>query len=154
MSDSISIRRARPSDAQDIIAFNVAIAKETEDLALNTSIVSKGVARLMENPQYGFYVVAESTGGVLGSLMVTYEWSDWRDGVYWWIQSVYVKPEHRGRGIYRQLHNFVRELAAKDPNARGLRLYVELENEVAQKAYVKMGMQPAAYKIYEEIFTR
>src|SRR5687767_13935769 len=106
MSDPISIRLAMISDAPDIVAFNIAIAKETEELDLSRDTVSKGVQRLIENPQYGFYVVAESGGKVIGSLMVTYEWSDWRDGLYWWIQSVYVNPDYRGRGIYKLLHNF------------------------------------------------
>jgi ribosomal protein S18 acetylase RimI-like enzyme len=121
-------------------------------LAVET--LTAGVRNLLRNDQYGFYVVAEAADSagrkeVVGSLMVTYEWSDWRDAVFWWIQSVYVAPESRRRGIYRRLYEFVKDLAAQQ-NVCGFRLYVERENVAAQRTYERLGMTEAHYKMYEE----
>lgn len=152
MSGSFNIRLATASDAGAITAFNIAMAKETENKTLDLPTVNSGVSRLLASPQYGFYVVAEGHGQIIGSLMVTYEWTDWRDGLFWWIQSVYVKPEFRGRGVYKKLHGFVRDTAKRDPEVHGIRLYVEKENSKAQRAYQKEGMTESYYRIYEELF--
>jgi GNAT superfamily N-acetyltransferase len=147
-------RMAKKSDALTLIAFNTALACETENKTLDTATIRAGVERLFDLPQYGFYIVAENSEGIGGSMLITYEWTDWRNGLFWWIQSVYVSPEFRRRGIYRALHSFARELAAKDKNVRGLRLYAEGENLLAHRAYRQLGMAETTYKFFEEIFAR
>lgn len=112
MTDVLFIRPAVAQDAERLVAFNRAMAKETEGIDLSVETLSAGVAALLKQPQYGFYLVAEIDGEVVGSLMVTYEWSDWRDGLFWWIQSVYVVPAHRGEGIYKRLYGEVKRRAA------------------------------------------
>ena len=151
MKKDIRIRRATPEDADHIIQFNRAMAKETEDRELAPEIISAGVKRLLNQPQYGFYLLAEVDQQVVGSLMITYEWSDWRDGLFWWVQSVYIKPEFRRQGIYRSLYSYVKLLAEKDGNVCGFRLYVEKENHIAHKTYHSLGMKETCYKMYEEL---
>ena len=153
----ISIREATERDVQSLVDFNRAMARETESLELSLETLTSGIRNLLRNPQYGFYVVAEvsdAEGGAVGSLMVTYEWSDWRDGLFWWIQSVYVRPEFRRRGIYRRLYEFAKERAASDESVRGFRLYVEKENRVAQQTYERLGMKETHYKMFEELLER
>lgn len=145
------IRRAEPDDAPVITGFNLGIALETENLRLRPKTVRAGVAKLLENPGFGFYLVAELDGQTVGSLMVTTEWSDWRCGQFWWIQSVYVLPEFRKRGIYRRMHEKVKELARENDNVCGFRLYVEKENFAAQAAYLKTGMCQTGYRMFEEL---
>jgi ribosomal protein S18 acetylase RimI-like enzyme len=145
------VRRAHPGDADAIAAFNSAMALETEGRALLPERIAAGVRRLLGEPSLGFYAVAEHEGRVVGCLMVTNEWSDWRNGLFWWIQSVYVVAEWRRRGVYRRLYDFVRELAARDPAICGFRLYVEKENEAAQQTYSALGMTTTDYLLYEEI---
>ena len=149
-------RLATRDDAAVIVEFNLAMARETESLELPPATLAAGVKNLFDNPQFGFYVVAETRGDagpveIVGSLLITYEWSDWRDGLFWWVQSVYVKPEHRRRGVYTVLYDFVKTLAAEDPRVRGFRLYVERENAAAQKTYERLGMNASHYVMYEEI---
>lgn len=153
MNDAVLIRRAKTADSEAIARFNIALARETESLDLDFSTAAAGAAGLIENPRFGFYVVAEAEGKLVGSMMATYEWSDWRNGLYWWIQSVYVAPEFRRKGIYRRLHDFIRFEAKKDKQARGIRLYVEEQNLTAQETYLKVGMTKAPYRIFEELFT-
>ena len=153
MSDHVVVRRAVASDAEKIASFNLGLALETEDLKLNEETVRRGVAGLIANPQYGLYVVAEHAGKVVGSLMITYEWTDWRNGLYWWIQSVYVEPHSRRLGVFRSLQSFIKAMALKEPNVRGIRLYVEKENEKAHRAYEGIGMKQAHYDVFEEIFS-
>ena len=143
-------RLATHDDAPIIVEFNLAMARETEAKELAPEVLRAGVAHFIERPRYGFYLVAEEAGRVVGSLMVTYEWSDWRDGLFWWIQSVYVRPEFRRRGVYRRLYEFVKQLAAREPNVRGFRLYVERENLAAQSTYERLGMRESHYLMYEE----
>lgn len=154
MSDEITIRLAQPEDASALVSFNRAMARETEDKDLAEDIVSAGVRRLLANPALGFYVVAVLGNGggnkVVGSLMVTMEWSDWRNGLFWWIQSVYIVPAQRRKGIYRRLYEFVKARASEDTGVCGFRLYVEKDNEVAQRTYSAMGMEETHYKMYEE----
>ena len=151
MSDEITIRFANPEDVSVLVSFNQAMARETEDKELAVDIVSAGVQGLLDKPTLGFYVVAESGNAVVGSLMVTMEWSDWRNGLFWWIQSVYIRPDHRRKGIYRRLYAFVKDRAHKDSGVCGFRLYVEKDNEVAQRTYAALGMEETHYKIYEEL---
>lgn len=152
MSAPFTIRRAKPSDAPHLAAFNRAMAMETEDKPLDAQVVAAGVEGLFARPEAGFYVVAEREGALAGSLMVTPEWSDWRDGWFWWVQSVYVRPEHRRRGVYKALYEHVRTAARSEPDVCGLRLYVERTNEGARSVYRRLGMDETSYRLYEEGF--
>ena len=127
------------------------MAQETEGVALIPDVIRQGVRALVEDPARGFYLVAESGGQVVGSLMITTEWSDWRNGLFWWIQSVYVLPNFRRQGIYRKLYEHVKELADMESHVCGFRLYVENENITAQEVYNSLGMGEAPYRIYEEL---
>lgn len=151
MSKLIRIRKAIPDDASKIADFNIAMAKETEGKQLRREEIEPGVKSLFSKPEYGFYIVAVSDGEVIASLMVTFEWSDWRNGLIWWIQSVYVVKEFRRRGVYRKMYRAVKEMAEERPDVCGFRLYVEKENRVAQKTYASLGMSETHYRIYEEI---
>lgn len=144
------IRKGTPRDAEALVAFNQAMAQETEGLSLDSDTLSCGVSTLLENPAKGFYLVAEIDGEIAGSLMVTYEWSDWRAADYFWIQSVYIKPEHRRKGIYRALYQEVKALAERQGGAASFRLYVEQENARAQQTYQSLGMSQSHYLMYEE----
>lgn len=145
------IRKAEIADAEVIVAFNKAMAYETESKVLSDDIATKGVLNLLENPEKGFYVVAVFEGKIIGSLLITTEWSDWRNGTFWWIQSVYIKPEFRRKGVYTSLHNSVKKMAAKETDVCGFRLYVEENNKSAQATYLAMGMQKTNYQMFEEI---
>ncbi len=147
----INVRHSTAEEAGRIAAFNKALAMESEGLALDEKTVAAGVIALMGHPERGFYLVGEADGHVVGCLLVTYEWSDWRNKMFWWIQSVYVKPEYRGRGIYRALDEKVKELAAKAGNVCGLRLYVHKGNARAQEVYRSIGMANTEYHLYEEL---
>lgn len=146
----MQIRKARKEDIDALIGFNEAMAFETEGKRLFTGTLRKGVEAVFENPQKGFYVVAEDEGRAIGGLMVTYEWSDWRNAWFWWIQSVYVNSDYRGKRIYSQLYDFVKKEAASAGNVCGFRLYVEKENAHAQRVYEKVGMEETYYLMYEE----
>ena len=128
------------------------MAAETEDLGLDPERLKAGIEYLLKHPAEGFYLVAEQDSTAVGTLMVTYEWSDWRNGRFWWIQSVYVPPEARRRGVYRALHSAVRARAGEDEQACGIRLYVEQENTGAQRTYERIGMTQTHYRLYEESF--
>jgi GNAT superfamily N-acetyltransferase len=149
---NVSVRSAGSGDASLLIEFNLAMAMESEDKGLDRATLAAGVEHLIEHPLDGFYLVAELAGVPAGSLMVTYEWSDWRAGRFWWIQSVYVKPEYRRKGVYSALHRSVRERALSAPDTCGIRLYVERENAGAQATYASLGMSETAYRLYEEEF--
>jgi GNAT superfamily N-acetyltransferase len=125
------------------------MAKETEDLALDGETCRKGVLAVFDDAAKGRYFVAEAGGRTVASLLVTSEWSDWRNGTVWWIQSVYVVPELRGRKVYSGLYAHVKGLAQSDPAVRGLRLYVEKKNLSAQKVYAALGMSAEHYDLYE-----
>jgi len=150
----IHVRRATGSDAATLVAFNLAMAAESEAKDLDATILARGVAHLLAHPADGFYLVAERAGKAAGSLMVTYEWSDWRCGRFWWIQSVYVAPDQRRLGVYRHMHALVRGWALDDPQACGLRLYVERDNAGAMATYRSLGMDETHYRLYEEEFRR
>ena len=144
-------RFAAPDDATVLAEFNAAMALETEGKELLPEMIGAGVRSLLGRPGSGFYVVAEDEGQVVGSLLITKEWSDWRNGDFWWIQSVYVRPAWRRRGIYKRLYRHVQELAAKDPAVCGFRLYVERQNKQAQNTYRRLGMKETHYLVFEEL---
>jgi len=144
-----NIRKALSDDLTALVTFNQAMAMETEGKHLDPDILRQGVSGLLTQPQFGFYLVAESQGNILGSLAVTFEWSDWRNAVFWWIQSVYVTPSARRSGIYSRLYQYAQTLAAEAGNVCGFRLYVEKENAAAQATYEKLGMQECQYFMYE-----
>ncbi|HTH51416.1 MAG TPA: GNAT family N-acetyltransferase [Pyrinomonadaceae bacterium] len=146
----MKIRLAVSSDADALVAFNQAMALETEGKTLEPGRITPGVAAVFEDETKGFYAVAEQHARIVGGLMVTYEWSDWRNAWFWWIQSVYILPEARGTGLYRRMYDFVKQRAAEAGNVCGFRLYVETENTHAQKVYDGVGMQASPYLMYEE----
>ena len=154
MDKLITVREAIISDSDKISQFNINMAWETEEKKLDKEIISAGVISLFQKPEYGFYMVAEAGSEVAASLMITKEWSDWRNGLFWWIQSVYVKPEFRRQGIYRAMYEAVLKLAMNHPEVCGCRLYVEKENVKAQKTYESLGMTETHYKMYEEVFDK
>jgi GNAT superfamily N-acetyltransferase len=147
----LTIRKAGPVDAAAISRFNQAMALETEGKALIAERVDAGVLGLLQRPSLGFYVVAAEQERIVGCLLVTHEWSDWRNGLFWWIQSVFIEAGWRRQGVYRRLYQHVKELAAADPAVCGFRLYVEKDNAVAQQTYAALGMAPTDYLIYEQL---
>ena len=144
------IRIAAPEDVDSLVEFNQAMALETEGKQLAGDILRSGVKAVFGDKSKGFYVVAEDSGRIGGGLMVTFEWSDWRDKWFWWIQSVYIRPEIRGQKVYSKLYDFVKEKAAKNGNVCGFRLYVETDNSHAQRVYERVGMEASHYLMYEE----
>jgi ribosomal protein S18 acetylase RimI-like enzyme len=143
------IRPAAPADADTLAAFNVALARESEALALDLDTVRRGVAAAIADPTKGSYRVATRDGSLVGQLMLTTEWSDWRCGWWWWIQSVYVRPEARRGGVFRALYRSVLEDADRAGDVRGVRLYVEQENVRAQRTYEALGMRRGRYLVFE-----
>src|SRR5258708_39928569 len=142
----IVYRDAIRSDHPAIVDFQVAMARETESVALDGATCAKGVAAVFDDSALGRYFVAEEDGHVVGSLLITYEWSDWRNGTVWWIQSVYVVPDRRGRGVYAGLYRHVHAIVEADTSLRGIRLYVDRRNTSAQKVYTKLGMNGGDYR--------
>jgi GNAT superfamily N-acetyltransferase len=150
MPHNLTIRTATAADADRLARFNAAMAEETENKTLDPETVRAGVRAMLETDQSGFYLVAVRAGTVVGSLMITTEWSDWRNGRFWWIQSVYVRPEARRTGVYTALHHAVRDRARANDDVCGLRLYVERGNEGARETYEALGMTATSYRMYEE----
>lgn len=150
MNDApIIVRTATNRDAETVIAFNLALAEESEGRSLRPDVVAAGVRRLLADPALGTYYLAESGGAVVGQLLITREFSDWRNGHFWWIQSVYVSADARQRGVYRMLHRHVEAAARSTGDACGLRLYVDQHNTRAQQVYARLGLRPTAYDFYE-----
>lgn len=150
---NVAVRRATPAERDVLVEFNRAMAAESEDKGLDLETLARGVDHVLGHSADGHYLVAElDDGAIAGALLITFEWSDWRDGRFWWIQSVYVRPEWRRRGVYRALHDHVRAEALKDADACGLRLYVEKENHGAQATYRTLGMSETHYQLWEEDF--
>jgi GNAT superfamily N-acetyltransferase len=155
-SEEIHIRPASINDTDTIVKFNAAIALETENRHLDQIRLRKGIAALLTSSEYGFYIIAEHPNmdgpKPVGQLMVTFEWSDWRNGIFWWVQSVYVVPERRREGIFRAMHDHIAAKAKADPRICGIRLYVERENHRAQSVYQHVGLFPSVYTVYEQDF--
>lgn len=146
------IRDATPRDVGIIAEFNDRMARETEQRSLDPLLINPGVAAILADPNKGQYWVAEEDGVVIGQLMVTYEWSDWRNGSMWWIESVFVHPDHRRRGVFSGLYRHVELLAKSRPDVRGLRLYVEEKNHHAQATYNSLGMIKTGYLVMQTEF--
>lgn len=145
----MNIRKAILRDAATIAEFNVKVAHESEDLRLDLDTVTQGTTALLNDPAKGVYFVVEDESQLVGQLLITYEWSDWRNGNFWWIQSVFVKEEFRGRGVFKLMLEHVQRLAREQGNVCGLRLYVEQENEQARRAYLKLGFEQKHYQVFE-----
>jgi len=148
----IVVRRATLDDSGILSQFNMSMAKETEGRRLDQTTVQAGVKQLFLDSQQGFYLVAEIGGPACGSLMITYEWSDWRNGLFWWIQSVYVEPAARRNGVFTALYQCVKQMAQDDASACGLRLYMEQDNLPARAVYMAMGMETTPYQVFEDLF--
>ena len=146
---SLSIRPATASDQPTIVEFNRRLALESEHKQLDAETLRRGVAELLAHIELGRYFVTECGGAIIGQAMVTYEWSDWRCGMFWWIQSVYVEHGFRRRGVFRALYEHIAEQARATPGVCGLRLYVEAQNQAALATYRQLGMQPSGHLVYE-----
>lgn len=145
----IDYRQATPSDVSVIVDFQVAMARETEGLDLDREVCTRGVQAVFDDGARGRYFLAQSEGTVIASLMITYEWSDWRNGNVWWIQSVYVRPAFRRQGVYAGLYLHVQSLVQADDSVRGIRLYVDRRNVSAQQVYTRLGMNGEHYQVFE-----
>ena len=150
MATPITIRNASADDLLLIVDFNDRLAEESEGKRLDKEVLTRGVRRALASPEMCRYFMAEVGGEVAGQTMITFELTDWRDGVLWWLQSVYVRPEFRKQGIFKALFQHIAALAKESPDVRGLRLYVEQANVRAQRVYEQMGMQPGGYQVYEQ----
>jgi GNAT superfamily N-acetyltransferase len=145
------VRAAQAEDLEALVAGNVALAEETESMRLDVETLRAGILALLESRAPGRYWVAELEGRVVGQLLVTFEWSDWRNRMVWWIQSVYVMPAERGAGVFREIYGHLRQ-AAQTEGAGGLRLYVHTANARAQAVYAALGMNGDHYRVFEDMF--
>jgi len=145
----MTVRNATLEDVATIVDFQLKMAKETEELTLVSEVVKEGVSAVFRDPSKGRYFVVDESGQTVGSLMITYEWSDWRNGLVWWIQSVYVQPEFRKRGVFALMYDYVKKEVEASEDIRGLRLYVDNRNVSAQKVYTRMGMNGSHYTTFE-----
>jgi len=143
------IRQAKETDSSSVVEFQLAMAWETEQLLLHEPTVIKGVAAVFADPAKGTYYVAETEGKVVGSLLTTFEWSDWRNGTVIWIQSVYVRPEFRKQSVFSRLYKHIQELVVSNPDLRGIRLYADKTNTSAHNVYEHLGMTAEHYQMYE-----
>lgn len=146
---NLQIRKGQTDDIATIVEFQLAMAKETENLQLDKPTVEKGVAAVFNDSSKGQYFVAEMDHEIAASLMITFEWSDWRNGVVYWIQSVYVKEGFRRLGIYKKMYSHIQNLVMSDENIRGIRLYVDKTNHRAQQTYKNTGMNGEHYQLFE-----
>ncbi|HVR39750.1 MAG TPA: GNAT family N-acetyltransferase [Thermoanaerobaculia bacterium] len=146
---TVTCRDATKRDIRAIVEFQLAMARETEELELNRHVLTRGVEAVFEDRALGRYFVAESDGDVIGSLLITFEWSDWRNGLVWWIQSVYIRPDFRRRGVYAALYEHVKSLAEAYEMVKGIRLYVDRRNTAAQDVYRRLGMNGEHYQVFE-----
>ena len=145
----IEFREATEGDVEILVDFQIAMADETEQLQLDRSVCTRGVSAVLKDASLGRYFVGVRNGGVVGSALITYEWSDWRNGQVWWIQSVYVVPEARRQGAYAGLYAHIQKLAKEQPDVRGIRLYVDRRNVAAQQVYARLGMNGDHYQVFE-----
>lgn len=145
----ITIRKAKHEEWHTIAAFQEKMAKETEGIQLDRQTLEKGIKAVFSDPSKGCYYIAEINQEIAGSLMITYEWSDWRNKTVCWIQSVYVRPEHRRKGVYRHLYDHIKKNAQSEENIGGIRLYVDKSNNAAQQTYTQLGMNGNHYQLFE-----
>ena len=145
----ITIREATREDTESIVRFQEGMALETEDKVLDQVLLRNGITAIFDSTQKGFYIVAEVGSVVVGSLLITYEWSDWRNATFWWIQSVFVDANWRRKGVYRSMHDYVVNVAKSRKDICGIRLYVERTNTIAQQTYKDLGMTHSHYDLYE-----
>ncbi len=143
------VREAQREDIEGIVAFQRAMARETEELTLNDESLLHGVKAVFDDPAKGKYYVSTASDKLIASTLLTPEWSDWRNGYVYWIQSVYVLPEFRGKKVFTQIYNHIKKVTSADSQSMGLRLYVDKTNVKAQKVYEKLGMNGEHYKLYE-----
>ncbi len=143
------VQPASPGDISSIVEFQCNMARETEDLKLDPAIVKSGVEAVFNDPNKGRYYVAKEKDETIGCLLTTPEWSEWRNGTVLWIQSVYVSAAHRGRGVYRALYSYIQDQVREDEHLRGVRLYVDKRNQIAQKVYASLGMDNQHYELFE-----
>mmetsp|Transcript_5635 Transcript_5635/g.16765 ORF Transcript_5635/g.16765 Transcript_5635/m.16765 type:complete len:175 (-) Transcript_5635:245-769(-) len=151
--EGITVRRAKTGEASSLAEFQAAMAEETEDKTLDVAKVTRGCEHMLQKPELGFYLVAEIDRRLVGMCAITYEWSDWRNGLFWWIQDVFVEAEYRKRGVFRCLFDELRREARADPNVAGLRLYHEVDNAAAHEVYLKCGLKDTHYQMMEEDFS-
>ncbi len=150
----MNIRKAIFADAPVLARFNIELARESENLALVPATVRAGVEALLRDPAKGTYFVAEESGEVIGQLLITHEWSDWRNGDFWWLQSVFVRADFRRRGVFQALFEFVTTAARSQGDVTGVRLYVEKHNDGAIKTYHKLGFIQTHYDVLEKLLSR
>jgi GNAT superfamily N-acetyltransferase len=148
----LTLRESRPNDLDFIVRGNTEMARETEGVELDPALVGPGTQAVLQDRSLGRYFIAESDGQPVGQMMLTFEWSDWRNGVFWWIQSVFVEPDHRGKGVFSALYRHVSELATTSPEVCGLRLYVDRGNARARGIYASLGMHSTNYDVMEVVF--
>lgn len=148
-SPRITVRDATEADVDHIVGYNARLASESEGKAIDISTLTAGIRRGLAHPELCRYFIAEVDGKPVGTTMLTYELTDWRDGVLWWLQSVYVEPEFRRHGVFRAIYRHIESLAREHPDVRGLRLYVYHDNHRAKKTYENVGMTKAGYELYE-----
>jgi GNAT superfamily N-acetyltransferase len=149
---AIIIRPGTIDDLAVIVEYNNALAVETEHRQLDIRALSKGVEALLRDPSKGRYFVAVEGNAIIGQTMFTFEWSDWRNGMFWWIQSVYVRPDKRGAGVFSALYRYIEQLSKREGGVCGLRLYAEEDNARAQRTYEKLGMTKTGYRVFEAEF--
>lgn len=156
IKDRLLVRPADPEDVAVLVGFSAAMALETEGRHLDRDRLRQGTQAVFDLPARGFYIVAElpdrETTKVVGQAMITFEWSDWRNATFWWIQSVYVDPAWRRQGVYRAMHRYILSQAHARPDVCGVRLYVEGENKVAKAVYERVGLSPSSYDVFENDF--
>jgi len=149
---AITVRAAVAADWEVIVDYNCRLAAESEDVQLDSALIRPGVKAVLADPNNGRYFLACADERIVGQMMHTWEWSDWRNGEIWWLQSVYVEPDFRRQGVFRLLYNHILKEAESNPKVVGIRLYVENDNEPAQETYRSMGMQHAGYTVMQRIF--
>jgi GNAT superfamily N-acetyltransferase len=149
---ALVIRDARASDRDALVEGNALLAQETENKTLDPAVLQVGVEAAIAEPDRLRYWIAESNGRAVGHAAITREWSDWRNGWIWWLQSVYVWPEYRSQGVFRALYAHIRTLAANDPGVIGIRLYVDDSNHAAERVYQSLGLKPGGYHVLEELW--
>ena len=145
------VRLATRDDVKSIVDFNRSMAMETENISLDKAVITQGVEAIFDNSKHGFYIVCELEDKVRACLMISYEWSDWRNGLFWWIQSVFVQKEFRQQGLYKSMYDFIKTKADLSEGIAGIRLYVDQNNTKAQSVYTKLGMIKSNYQLFEYV---